>query len=92
MDFVKSKTTNQEKIIKNNKTTIVLMTKWHAINRCKSRLSKDIGAFKAAKIQEKLTNHTINVAKRIQKEGLADIKVAIDGIGINFRFFYPFEA
>jgi hypothetical protein len=58
------------------------MTKWHAIFRCKSRLAKDIGAFKAAKIQEKLTNHTINVAKKIQKEGLADIKVAIDGIGI----------
>ncbi|WP_413677530.1 TIGR04282 family arsenosugar biosynthesis glycosyltransferase [Prochlorococcus sp. MIT 0916] len=58
------------------------MTKWHAINRCKSRLSEDIGAHKAAKIQEKLTNHTINVAKEIQNEDLADIKVAIDGIGI----------
>ena len=59
------------------------MTRWHAIYRCKSRLSKDIGAFKAAKIQEKLTNHTIKVAKGIHKEGLADIKVAIDGIGIH---------
>ncbi len=77
MDLIKSKTTNR-----NNKPTIVLMTRWHAIYRCKSRLSKDIGAFKAAKIQEKLTNHTINVAKGIQEEGLADIKVAIDGIGI----------
>jgi len=67
---------------KNNKPTIVLMTRWHAINRCKSRLSKDIGALKASKIQEKLTNHTIKVAKEIQEEGLADIKVAIDGIGI----------
>ena len=66
----------------NYKPIIVLMTRWHAIYRCKSRLSKDIGAFKAAKIQEKLTNHTIKVAKLIQKEGLADIKVAIDGIGI----------
>ena len=83
MDIVKSKTANTKKIIKNNKPTIVLMTRWHAIYRCKSRLSKDIGAFKAAKIQEKLTNHTINVAKRIQTEGLADIKIAIDGIGIN---------
>tara|TARA_Y100001968_G_scaffold329583_1_gene379257 strand:+ start:358 stop:972 length:615 start_codon:yes stop_codon:yes gene_type:complete len=42
----------------------------------------DIGALKAAKIQEKLTNHTIRVAKEIQKEGLADIKLAIDGIGM----------
>ena len=83
LDLVNSKKTNTKKIYKkNNKPTIVLMTRWHAIYRCKSRLSNDIGAFKAAKIQEKLTNHTIKVAKEIQKEGLADIKVAIDGIGI----------
>ena len=82
MDLVKSRSANTKKTYKNNKPTIVLMTRWHGIYRCKSRLSKDIGAFKAAKIQEKLTNHTIKVAKLIQKEGLADIKVAIDGIGI----------
>ena len=58
------------KINTSNKPTIVLMTRWHGIYRCKSRLSKDIGAFKAAKIQEKLTIHTINVAKKIQKEGV----------------------
>jgi len=58
------------------------MTRWHSIYRCKSRLAKRIGAFKAAKIQEKLTQHTINVAKGIEKEGLAEVKVAIDGIGI----------
>tara|TARA_B100000700_G_C14907736_1_gene790618 strand:+ start:240 stop:971 length:732 start_codon:yes stop_codon:yes gene_type:complete len=67
----------------NNKPTIILMTRWHAINRCKSRLSKEIGALKAAKVQEKLTLHTIAVAKQIQKEGLAEIKIAIDGIGMN---------
>ena len=67
---------------KNKKPTIVLMTRWHAIYRCKSRLSEDIGSLHAAKIQEKLTNHTIKVARKIQKEGLADVKVAIDGIGI----------
>ena len=82
MDPVKSKAANKKRTNQNNKPTVVLMTRWHAIYRCKSRLSKDIGAFKAAKIQEKLTNHTINVAKGIQKAGLADIKVAIDGIGI----------
>ena len=67
---------------KDKRPTIVLMTRWHAVYRCKSRLSKDIGGLKAAKIQEKLTKHTIKVAKRIQIEGLADVKVAIDGIGI----------
>ena len=67
---------------KNNNPIIVLMTRWPSIYRCKSRLSKEIGAYKAAKIQQILTKHTINVAKGIQKEGLADVKVAIDGIGI----------
>ena len=73
MNQVISKTSNTKKLYVNSKPTIVLMTKQHAIYRCKSRLSKDIGAFKAAKIQEKLTNHTIKVAKVIQKEGLAEI-------------------
>jgi len=82
MNMVMSKKENTKKFYVNSKPTIVLMTKWHAIFRCKSRLANDIGAFKAAKIQKRLTNHTINVVKKIQKEGHADIKVAIDGIGI----------
>ena len=82
MNMVMSKKENTKKFYVNSKPTIVLMTKWHAIFRCKSRLANDIGAFKAAKIQKRLTNHTIKVAKKIQKEGHADIKVAIDGIGI----------
>ncbi|WP_269624484.1 TIGR04282 family arsenosugar biosynthesis glycosyltransferase [Prochlorococcus marinus] len=81
MNLVKIKTANTKKFIQYDKPTLVVMTRWHGIYRCKSRLSKDIGAFKAVKIQEKLTNHTIKVAKEIQKEGLADIRVAIDGIG-----------
>jgi len=74
--------TAKTKNLKKNKSIIVLMTRWHSIYRCKSRLAKEIGALKAAKIQEKLTQHTINVAQEIQKEGLAEIRVAIDGIGI----------
>ncbi len=63
--------------------TIVLMTRWPAINRCKSRLSKEIGALNAAKIQEQLILHTIAVVKDLREKGLANIKVAIDGVGIN---------
>ena len=74
--------TAKTKNLKKNKSIIVLMTRWHSIYRCKSRLAKEIGALKAAKIQEKLTQHTINVVQEIQKEGLAEIRVAIDGIGI----------
>ena len=83
MDMKLNKTPRTKELKNKSKPVIVLMTRWHSIFRCKSRLSKEIGALKAAKIQERLTNHTINVAKGIQEEGLADIKVAIDGIGIN---------
>ena len=82
MDFLQNKQTKIKNFSKNNKPTLILMTKWHAINRCKSRLSKEIGAFQAAKIQERLTSHTIAVAKKIEKDGLAQVKIAIDGIGI----------
>ena len=83
MTNVPKKTAQINEFSKIHKPTIVVMTRWHAIYRCKSRLSKQIGAIQAAKIQEKLTNHTIKVVKEIQQAGLANIKVAIDGIGIN---------
>ena len=83
MTNVPNKTAQTNELSRFHKPTIVIMTRWHAIYRCKSRLSKEIGAIQAAKIQEKLTNHTIKVVKEIQQAGLANIKVAIDGIGIN---------
>ena len=82
MDLIQTKKVKTKIFNTQNKPTIVLMTRWHGIYRCKSRLSKDIGAYRAAKIQEKLTINTINVAKETEKEGLADIKIAIDGIGL----------
>ena len=59
--FRQSKIKQNKELNKNQKPIIVLMTRWHSIYRCKSRLSKDIGAFKASKIQAKLTKHTIQV-------------------------------
>ena len=60
---------------------IILMMRWHGLNRCKSRLAKEIGAIQASRIQEKLTLHTLSVAKRVSQMGLAEIQVAISGIG-----------
>ena len=82
MDPIPTKTAKTKEFKKNNIPTIVLMTRWHSIYRCKSRLAKDIGALRAARIQEKLTNNTIKVIQELQKERLANIKIAIDGIGI----------
>tara|TARA_Y100001968_G_C19387410_1_gene733625 strand:- start:948 stop:1568 length:621 start_codon:yes stop_codon:yes gene_type:complete len=59
------------------------MTRWHAIKRCKTRLAKDIGFVQAVAIQKRLTKHTISVAKSIEKKGLANVQLAISGIGPN---------
>ena len=59
------------------------MAKWHGFGRCKTRLSKDIGKNNSAKIQNSMTNHTISVARYLQKKGLIDITLAISGLGLN---------
>ena len=57
------------------------MAKWHAYGRCKNRLSKDIGKISSAKVQRKMTGHTISVAKYLENKGLIDISLAISGLG-----------
>ena len=57
------------------------MAKWHAYGRCKNRLSKDIGKICSANVQRKMTEHTISVAKALEKKGLIDISLAISGLG-----------
>jgi len=57
------------------------MAKWHGFGRCKTRLSKDIGKINSAKIQSVMTNHTISVAKSLQKIKPIDISIAISGLG-----------
>ncbi len=59
------------------------MLKWNAFNRCKTRLSKDIGKINSSKIQRKMTEHTLSVAKSLKEKGLLDISLAISGIGEN---------
>ena len=57
------------------------MAKWHGFGRCKTRLSKDIGKLSSAKVQSVMTNHTISVARSLEKKGLIDISLAISGLG-----------
>ena len=57
------------------------MAKWHAYGRCKTRLSKDIGIISSGNVQKKMTEHTVSVAKSIEKKGLIDISLAISGLG-----------
>ena len=59
------------------------MAKWHAFGRCKTRLSKSIGKFNSAKIQQEMTGHTLSVARSLEKKELIDISLATSGIGFN---------
>ena len=57
------------------------MAKWHGFGRCKTRLAKDIGRSNSAKVQSLMTNHTVSVAKSLQKIKQVDISIAISGLG-----------
>ena len=73
----------EEEEISITKPIIIVMTRWHAIYRCKNRLSQSIGYLQAALIQERLTNHTISVVNNLKKARLAEVQLAISGIGMN---------
>ena len=64
-----------------DKALLIIMAKWHAFGRCKTRLSKDIGKSNSAKVQSVMTKHTISVAKSLQKTKKIDIFIAISGLG-----------
>ena len=64
-----------------DKALLIIMAKWHGYGRCKTRLARDIGKSNSAKVQSVMTNHTISVAKYLQKIKLVDISIAISGLG-----------
>ena len=59
------------------------MAKWPRFGTCKTRLSKDIGKRNALRIQNKMLNHTLTVSNYIKEQELAEISLAISGIGLN---------
>ena len=60
--------------------TLILMLRWPAPGRCKTRLAKEIGFVKAAYIQNKINEHTIAVAKELENKGLLEIQLAVSGL------------
>ena len=64
-----------------DKAFLIIMAKWHGFGRCKTRLAKDIGKSNSAKVQKIMTNHTISVAKSLQKIKIIDVSIAISGLG-----------
>ena len=65
-----------------DKALLIIMAKWHGYGRCKTRLARDIGKSNSARVQRVMTNHTIMVAKSLQKVKLIDISIAISGLGV----------
>ena len=59
------------------------MAKWPRYGSCKTRLSKDIGKKNALRIQNKMLNHTLSVSNYLKKQDIAEISMAITGIGFN---------
>ena len=60
--------------------TLVVMARWPASGRCKSRLAVDIGSEQAAIIQQRLTAHTFAVAEALNEQGDVEVQVAISGV------------
>jgi len=59
------------------------MVKWPRYGYCKTRLSKDIGKKNALKIQYQMLDHTFKVSRYLIKKEIAEICLAITGLGPN---------
>ena len=61
----------------------MIMAKWPRFGSCKTRLSKDIGKNNALRIQNKMLHHTLSVSNYLKEKKIAEISIAITGIGYN---------
>jgi len=59
------------------------MAKWPRFGSGKTRLSKDIGKNNALRIQKEMLNHTLSVSKYLKEKEIAEINIAITGLGLN---------
>ncbi|MFL0777177.1 MAG: TIGR04282 family arsenosugar biosynthesis glycosyltransferase [Prochlorococcus sp.] len=62
------------------KPALIVMARWPAPGRCKRRLASGIGKVHAARIQSQLTNHTLHVARSIERLGLVELQLATTGL------------
>ena len=60
---------------------LIVMARWPAPGRCKRRLAQSLGAVAAARIQARLTDHTLATARgATQGQGL-ELVLAVEGLG-----------
>jgi len=60
---------------------LVVMARWPAPGRCKSRLAAGCGAERAAWIQERLTSHTLQSAVASCASPQRELRLAVEGLG-----------
>ncbi len=61
--------------------TLVVMARWPARGRCKSRLAAELGSARAAAIQARLTAHTLAVAREARARLPFALVLAGSGVG-----------
>ena len=64
--------------LKFGRQQLVVMARWPAAGRCKSRLGSGIGPAAAARIQQRLSAHTLAVARQL---GGTELVLAVSGLG-----------
>jgi rSAM/selenodomain-associated transferase 1 len=60
---------------------VVVMARWPAAGRCKRRLAITTGAAAAARVQQRLTAHTLATARLAADQAQAELLLAVDGLG-----------
>lgn len=59
---------------------LIVMARWPAPGRCKRRLAGSLGAAAAARIQVRLTSHTLAVARGLSSRQGVELVLAVDGV------------
>ena len=59
---------------------LVVLACWPAPGRCKRRLAASVGAAAAARIQARLTGHTLAVARQLARQLGIELVLAVDGL------------
>jgi len=57
------------------------MARWPAARRCKRRLAAGVGSLQAARIQQRLTSHTLSIARSLEAAGHLSLRLALSGCG-----------
>jgi len=61
--------------------TLVVMARWPAPGRCKTRLARHTGRLRAAQVQRQLTQHSLAVSGRWSQGHQHTLLMAVDGLG-----------